>query len=145
MLKVAEDNDTRTKTSKVDVYTTSMASDDASCFKARLLAVLLEYGDKGMDLSIIKKKWRQIWGPDEKFPSQYEEPPSNTNASSSSNKKMRQNKKVPLSKLLLGKAGDVVRIHGTTVYPKNCSRAQVVETIQSDTTVSPQGIIKVDC
>jgi hypothetical protein len=33
-------------------------------FKARLLAVLLEYGDKGLNLSNIPSKWNQIWGPD---------------------------------------------------------------------------------
>ena len=146
MLKVAEDNDSVIGTSKGDADTTPLASDDgASCFKARLLAVLLEYGDKGIDLSIIKKKWRQIWGPDEPFPSQYQEFRSKSNTSSSTSKKIRQNKKIPLSELLLEKAGDVVRIHGTTVYPKNCFRAQVVAAIQSDAdSVSQQGT-KADC
>ena len=39
----------------------------ATLFKARLIAVLLEYGDKGLDLSNVKKKWKQVW-PDEPFP-----------------------------------------------------------------------------
>eukprot|EP00934_Nitzschia_sp_Nitz4_P003086 Nitzschia sp. Nitz4//scaffold60_size111251//8023//9384//NITZ4_004135-RA/size111251-processed-gene-0.23-mRNA-1//-1//CDS//3329555528//3076//frame0 len=36
-------------------------------FKARLVAVLLEYGHKGLDLSNIKRKWEQVW-PDAPFP-----------------------------------------------------------------------------
>lgn len=36
-------------------------------FKARLLAVLLEYGDKGLDLSNVRKKWTQVW-PNVPFP-----------------------------------------------------------------------------
>lgn len=42
-------------------------SDDGDCFKARLIAVLLEYGDKGLDLCNIKKKWAQVW-PNVPFP-----------------------------------------------------------------------------
>jgi hypothetical protein len=30
-------------------------------FKARLIAVLLEYGDKGLDLSNVRRKWNQVW------------------------------------------------------------------------------------
>lgn len=37
------------------------------CLQARLIAVLLEYGDKGLDLSNLKKKWKQVW-PDMDFP-----------------------------------------------------------------------------
>jgi len=44
-------------------------TDDSSFFKARLIAVLLEYGDKGIDLSNVKKKWKQVW-PKIPFPSQ---------------------------------------------------------------------------
>ena len=43
--------------------------EDDSFFKARLVAVLLEYGDKGIDLSNVKKKWKQVW-PEVPFPSQ---------------------------------------------------------------------------
>jgi hypothetical protein len=37
-------------------------------FKARLLVVLNEYGDKGMNASNLKKKWKQVWN--EPFPSE---------------------------------------------------------------------------
>jgi len=30
-------------------------------FQARLTAVLLEYGDRGLDLSNIQRKWKQVW------------------------------------------------------------------------------------
>jgi hypothetical protein len=40
---------------------------DDDCFKARLIAVLLEYGSKGLDLSNLKKKWGQVW-PSTPFP-----------------------------------------------------------------------------
>ena len=39
--------------------TTTIQKDDL--FKARILAVLLEYGDKGLNLANIPKKWDQIW------------------------------------------------------------------------------------
>lgn len=42
-------------------------SNDQDHFQARLMAVLLEYGSKGLDLSNIKKKWRQVW-PETSFP-----------------------------------------------------------------------------
>ena len=44
-------------------------ADDGSCdiFKARFLSVLLEYGEKGVPLSNIGKKWRQVW-PNIPFP-----------------------------------------------------------------------------
>lgn len=38
-----------------------------SCFKAQLIAVLLEYGNKGLNLSNVKRKWRQVW-PQSPFP-----------------------------------------------------------------------------
>ena len=34
---------------------------DDDCFKTRLLVVLKEYGSKGIDLSNLKKKWKQVW------------------------------------------------------------------------------------
>mmetsp|Transcript_14796 Transcript_14796/g.21148 ORF Transcript_14796/g.21148 Transcript_14796/m.21148 type:complete len:575 (+) Transcript_14796:65-1789(+) len=41
-------------------------SNDSSLFKARLTAVLLEYGKRGLDLCNIEKKWKQVW-PDVPF------------------------------------------------------------------------------
>jgi ankyrin repeat protein len=34
---------------------------DDDCFKTRLLIVLREYGSKGLDVSNLKKKWKQVW------------------------------------------------------------------------------------
>jgi ankyrin repeat protein len=34
------------------------------CFPTRLLAVLNEYGDAGLDVSNLKKKWKQVWHTD---------------------------------------------------------------------------------
>lgn len=50
-----------------ETQTVAADDDDNDFFKARLLAVLLEYGDKGLDLSNVKKKWNQLW-PDVPFP-----------------------------------------------------------------------------
>jgi ankyrin repeat protein len=101
--------------------------EDASCFKARLMAVLLEYGDKGMDLSNIRKKWIQVWGPEVPFPSQTECPQNDD-----PNSKTKQPRKVPLSELLQQLAGDVIRMDrdedngGVKVYCRSCSRDTVV-------------------
>ena len=71
-------------------------------FKARLVAVLLEYGDKGIDLSNVKKKWKQVW-PEIPFPSQQREALPG-----------HQAKKIPMVEFLMQKAGDVIRFerHG---------------------------------
>jgi hypothetical protein len=66
--------------------------DDDDCFKARLLAVLLEYGTKGLDLSNAKKKWKQVW-PDTPFP----------NAASS-----KTGKPLSLTDFIVERAGDVI-------------------------------------
>jgi hypothetical protein len=87
---------------------------DMDCFKARLIAVLLEYGDKGLDLSNVKKKWRQVW-PDAPFPDA-----DDTTA-----------KRTILSDFIRQHAGDVVEIivskdRSVRVVPKHCTRAHVV-------------------
>ncbi|KAL3926848.1 MAG: hypothetical protein SGARI_005480 [Bacillariaceae sp.] len=103
--------------------------EDPSSFKARLMAVLLEYGDKGMDLSNIKKKWNQVWGPDVPFPSQIVE--HNYSEHRDGKKKKQQPKKIPLSELLHQLAGDVIKLDrdeengGIKVYCKSCSRETV--------------------
>jgi hypothetical protein len=93
---------------------------DDSCFKARLIAVLLEYGDKGLDLSNVKKKWKQVW-PGEAFP--------------------ETKKGVSLSEHLVAVAGDVVKLvndgKGTVrVYAKHCSQAKVAEAAQTSNETS---------
>jgi DnaJ-domain-containing protein 1 len=93
---------------------------DSTCFKARLVAVLLEYGDKGLDLSNVKKKWKQVW-PKEPFP-------DDTDAST--------NRKIPLSEFLKERAGDVIDLvqdgSGIRVLPKNCSQDTVAAQAAKD-------------
>lgn len=91
--------------------------DDDDCFKARLIAVLLEYGDKGLDLCNFKKKWKQVW-PEVPFPQEAE------------NEGRRR--KGGLSAFILQKAGDVVDVvvpskgkGSIRVIPKNCTQSKV--------------------
>ena len=77
----------------------SIAIDD-DCFKTRLLIVLREYGSKGLDLSNLKKKWKQVW---------------QTNFPMNSDN-------VPLTRWIQDRAGDVVEIRAVNqcyrAYPK---------------------------
>jgi hypothetical protein len=82
------------------------------CFKARLIAVLLEYGDQGLDLSNVQKKWKQVW-PTVVFP------------------KPTSGKSMSLSAYLLEHAGDCIRLQADAkgcvrVYASGVSRAQVM-------------------
>jgi DnaJ-domain-containing protein 1 len=47
-------------------------ANDKTLFKARLIAVLLEYGEKGLDLSNVRRKWTQVW-PDIPYPWEIQE------------------------------------------------------------------------
>lgn len=46
-----------------------VAADD-DMFMARLIAVLSDYGDDGFPVSLIARRWNQIW-PDRPFPTEY--------------------------------------------------------------------------
>ena len=72
----------------------AVPSDDNDLFKARLIAVLLEYGDKGLNLSNIPKKWDQVW-PLIPFDSLFDG---------------EKRKSGDLLKMIKKRAGDVVRI-----------------------------------
>jgi ankyrin repeat protein len=96
---------------QVSGVTSEQKEDD--CFKARLVAVLLEYGEKGLDLSNLKKKWSQVW-PDAPFPAQ---------------ERSTKGRGV-LSEWIRQEAGDVVNLQtdekgGLRLYAKNCTQAQV--------------------
>ncbi len=80
-----------------DRETTKKTNEEEDFFKARLVAVLLEYGDKGIDLSNVKKKWKQVW-PEIPFPSQIQEA-----------SEKQQSKKISMAEFLMQKAGDVIR------------------------------------
>jgi len=94
----------------------SLSENDNDLFKARIIAVLLEYGDKGLNLSNIPKKWDQVW-PDVPFESLFNG---------------EKRKPGELLKLIKSRAGDVVSIVRTTkkgailVVPKNLSRDDVL-------------------
>lgn len=54
-----------TETTPLDGNVEAIRDDlNKDCFKAQLLAVLLEYGEAGLDVSNLKKKWKQIWKTD---------------------------------------------------------------------------------
>jgi len=101
-----------------DLQTEGADDDDNDFFKARLLAVLLEYGDKGLDLSNVKKKWNQVW-PDVPFPDE--------------NQVSGQKKRGGLLEYIRQKADGVVDIEcpqngigSIRVIPK-CSKSQVAQ------------------
>lgn len=90
-------------------------SDANGYFKARLIAVLLEYGDRGLDLSNLKKKWNQVW-PDVSLES-YRQGLSKRDGRS-------------MSRWILRQAGDVVELRSdgmgcVRVFPKQCSQSSV--------------------
>ena len=98
---------------KVSAADSEASSNDNDLFQARLIAVLLEYGDKGIDLSNLRKKWKQVW-PHSSFP----EPPT------------IKNRKMALSKWIRRQAGDVVDMRldekgCLRAHAKHCSRATV--------------------
>jgi Ankyrin repeats (3 copies)/Ankyrin repeat len=72
---------------------------DDDCFKTRLVVVLREYGSKGLDISNLKKKWKQVW---------------HTNFPTSADN-------VPLTRWLQEFAADVVEIRSVD----QCHRAYV--------------------
>ena len=101
-------------------------SDKENLFKARLLAVLFEYGDKGVYLSNIPKKWDQVWPTvplESYFPKEKRKPGA-------------------LLELIKSHAGDVVRIvrkkpnseieqksskGAIVIIPRNISRDDVLK------------------
>ena len=112
---------------------TAVPNDNTDCFKARLIAVLLEYGDKGLDVSNVAKKWKQVW-PDTPFP--YHRRDFQKQRGDNTNSNSGNNHGKGLTAYLLEHAGDVVDIvygnnndkgpNGTIkVVPKNVSRRTV--------------------
>jgi len=105
--------------------TTAEDMDEESLFKARLIAVLLEYGDKGLELCNIRKKWSQVW-PDTPFPD-IERDRHNGND-------YVRKKKGLLVDYIQRNAGDVVNIFKPEdgrgriiIVPKRCTRSHVSE------------------
>ena len=94
-------------------------------FKAQLLSVLLEYGDKGLDLSNIRKKWKQVW-PTTPFPCFQDENKNQINTRLNGGRKS-------LTEFIQEHAGDVVDIvqrddsHGCVVRPKKFFRRSQIK------------------
>uniref|UniRef100_A0A7S3PYF9 J domain-containing protein n=1 Tax=Chaetoceros debilis TaxID=122233 RepID=A0A7S3PYF9_9STRA len=88
-------------------------------FKTRLVAVLLEYGEKGLDLSNIPKKWNQVW-PDVAFPNvtniqerrnnQLQQTDEQNHDRKGKPKRTRTRKKGQLLRFIQEYAGEVVNI-----------------------------------
>ena len=97
-------------------------SSERDVFKARLMAVVLEYGDKGLALCNIKKKWKQVW-PTVDFPSTDN---LRRHVDSGTRKKGR------LAQYIEMNAGDVVELryeddgNGCIVVPKFCRRKDIL-------------------
>mmetsp|Transcript_16391 Transcript_16391/g.24159 ORF Transcript_16391/g.24159 Transcript_16391/m.24159 type:complete len:451 (+) Transcript_16391:240-1592(+) len=94
---------------------------DSDFFQARLLSVLLEYGEKGLELSNIQPKWRQLW-PDNPCPWEV-----NTLKTAG-----RRRKKGLLLDYVRKHAKDVVDVIypkkgevGTLLIPKSCTQKYV--------------------
>ncbi|CAJ1965069.1 unnamed protein product [Cylindrotheca closterium] len=104
-----------------------ISNSEENCFKARLIAVLLEYGDKGLDLSNVKRKWKQVW-PKDPFPEPVAAARSHRGRSSKYSTN-NQKKKISMKTFLEEQAGDVVELvqdgSGIRVRPKNCSQQKV--------------------
>ena len=87
-------------------------------FAVRLVAVLQEYGDKGLELSNVVKKWKQVW-PDTEFPDYMAG---------------RKRKKGALQAYLIEYAGDSISIqqdldtNTIRVYPKEAGAAKIEST-----------------
>eukprot|EP00536_Pseudo-nitzschia_multiseries_P017195 jgi/Psemu1/314126/fgenesh1_kg.1423_\ len=142
--KDSDDSSTRDETKRSEGNDDN-EDEDVSFFKARLVAVLLEYGDKGIDLSNVKKKWKQVW-PSVPFPShehRHANANANTNANGNDEPKAKP-KAMTTADLLLRLAGDVIRFerHGTNhrrirvlLRDRGSSRETVlaVETNQTET------------
>lgn len=102
-------------------------------FSARLVAVLLEYGDKGIELCNIRKKWKQVW-PDVPFPQV------------DGDIDRRRRRKGALAEYLSRTAGHIVDLveprQGTgsiIVVPKHCTRAKVEMAARKSELVAEQG------
>ncbi|KAL9179400.1 hypothetical protein ACHAXT_008690 [Thalassiosira profunda] len=89
------------------------ASDNGDLFVARLIAVISDYGDDGFPVSLIARRWNQIW-PDRPFPTEYvTERTARCSKEDGSAGTMVVRKKVKLLKWLKW------RCKGTPVYFRN--------------------------
>lgn len=109
--------------------TETITENPTDLFKARLLAVLMEFGDKGIHLSNLISKWNQVW-PGIPFPSQDPTVASSETANANTKKKNR------LSLFLRREARDVVRVlktkgGSTVVFPRHLQKEQIIETESS--------------
>jgi hypothetical protein len=108
-----ENEEQAIKTIEKDASSCVNRCDEMNILKTRLISVLLEYGNKGLDLSNLIKKWNQVW-PNNPFP--LEE---------------KQRRKGQLLRFLQDNAGDVFTVRrqqdagSIYIVPKHISREEV--------------------
>jgi len=108
-------------------------SDDLKFFKPRLIAVLLEYGEKGIHLSNIPKVWEKVW-PNDAFPLITTCNDSNASKKQTSSNSKRTRKKGELLRLIESRCGDVITVirdpdTGILIKPRNVSRKDVAQCV----------------
>jgi len=104
---------------------------DLKLFKPRLIAVLLEYGEKGIHLSNIPKVWEKVW-PNDPFPLIKEE--EKKNAKQDDCKRKGKRKKGQLLRLIESRCGDFITVirdqdTGILIKPRNVSRKDVAQCV----------------
>lgn len=112
-------------------------SNDLKFFKPRLIAVLLEYGEKGIHLSNIPKVWEKVW-PNDAFPLIPISSSTCNNDSGASKKQQasskRRRKKGELLRLIESRCGDVITVirdtdTGILIKPRNVFRKDVAQCV----------------
>lgn len=111
--RTCENEEQDEKTIEEDASSCENRCDGMNILKTRLVSVLLEYGNKGLDLSNLIKKWNQVW-PNNPFPLTE-----------------KQRKKGQLLRFLQDNAGDVFTVKrqekagSIYIIPKHISREEV--------------------
>ena len=95
--------------------------DEMKLFKPRLIAVLLEYGEKGISLSNIPKVWNKVW-PKNPFPC----------IQNDAEETRKKRKKGQLLGLIQEHAGDVISVvrqaeSGILIKPRNISHDDITQ------------------
>jgi hypothetical protein len=107
--------------------------EELKLFKPRLIAVLLEYGEKGIHLSNIPKVWDKVW-PGNPLPDiDFSNSKNDRKLKQASN---RKRKKGQLLKFIEQNCGDIVHVvkdsqTGILIKPKNISRVDITTSLEN--------------
>lgn len=112
--------------------------EELKLFKPRLIAVLLEYGEKGIHLSNIPKVWDKVW-PGNPLPDI--DICNSKNDRKSKQASNRKRKKGQLLKFIEQNCGDIVHVvkdsqTGILIKPKNISRVDITTSLENITVES---------